>query len=868
MASFYTNVALSGNNILLRGYEDGKPVSKKVPYKPYLFVPTTEKTEYSTLEGRPVAKMDFEDIKAARNYIKLFDGVEGASVYGFDKFVYTYIYDTFRKFGDIKYDPSVIGVCPIDIEVSIADDRGFPDIQTATNPVTLITMGARDGKLVVLGCGEFENKWDDVEYYRCANEEALLRTFVDLWGSPRFSPDVITGWNVEFFDIPYLVNRITRVLGDAWAKKLSPWGFLQEKKIEIFQKEVQIYVPTGITILDYLQLYRKFAYTQQESYKLDHIAFEELGERKLEFEGTLADLEVNDFQKYTEYNIHDVRLIYKLDDKLKLIELVYAMAYDAGVNYQDTFTTVGLWDVIIHNHLLKQGNVVHQFKSQSAMLSDRDRDSYNDTQVVKEGVLGGYVKDPVPGMYHWVVSLDLNSLYPHIIMQYNISPETFLGWVPYEGVCENKEQAESRVLRILDGAYDQHREMFKEKNITATANMCMFSREKQGFLPALMQRMYNDRVVYKNQMIEAKKAYELPGADKVQLEKDIARFNNLQMAKKIQLNSGYGALANIWNRWFRREFAEGITSSGQLTTRWIERKLNIYLNKLFKTNNVDYVIACDTDSVYIRLDDLVNSVFTEQQQIDEKDKILKFMDKVCLEKLEPYIDKCYDELADYVNAFDQKMKMKRECIADKGIWTAKKRYILNVYNQEGVQYAKPKLKMMGIEAIRTSTPAVCRTAIKEALEVVMNQTESDLQKYIADFKDQFVKMSFEEVAFPRSVKDLDKYRDATNIYAKGTPINVKGALIYNHLLKAKKLDKKYEAVANGQKIKYSYMKMPNPYRCSVITCPDVLPPELGLDAFIDHETQFDKSFLEPIKTIVGAIGWQVEKHASLEDWFV
>lgn len=848
-STFYTNVAMSRGDILLRGIENGKRVSKKIPYKPYLFIPTKKETEYQTLEGHPVGRVDFDSIKEAKDFMREYEDVGGMPIYGLDKFVYTFINDEYKRGGDIMYDPSLINVCPIDIEVSLADDKGFPDIQVAANPVTLITMGDKDGKLVSLGCGEFRNDDPNVEYYRCADEQALLRTFVDLLNSPRFSPDVITGWNVEFFDIPYLINRIMRVLGDAWARKISPWGFLQERKIELMGKEVQIYIPVGITVLDYLQLYKKFAYTQQESYKLDHVAQEELGERKLEFEGTLAELEVNDYQKYVEYNIHDVRLIYKLDDKLKLIELVYAMAYDAGVNYQDTFTTVGLWDVIIHNHLMKTKTVIHQFKK-----AERD-----------EPILGGYVKDPVPGMYKWVVSLDLNSLYPHIIMQYNISPETYLGWVPEEGECENKEQAEARVIRALNGQMNQYRDYMDDRNVVISANMCMFSREKQGFLPALMQKMYNDRVVYKNQMIDAKKAYEsATDKEKIQLEKDIARFNNLQMAKKIQLNSGYGALANVWNRWFKREFAEGITSSAQLTTRWIEIKLNGYLNKIFKTEGVDYVIACDTDSVYIQADKFVEMAGKEMTT----EQTVKYIDKICTEALEPFIDKKYQELCDYVNGYAQKMKMKRECIADKGIWTAKKRYILNVWNQEGVAYSKPKLKMMGIEAIRTSTPAVCRGAIKEALEVIMNKTEDDLQKYIADFRIEFSQMPFEQVAFPRSVKDLDKYKDASTIYAKGTPINVKGALVYNHYLKKLKLDKKYEPVANGQKIKYSYLKTPNPLHSTVITCADKLPQEFGLEKYVDHDTQFDKSFLEPIKTIVGAIGWEVEKRATLESFFV
>jgi DNA polymerase elongation subunit (family B) len=846
LPKFYTNVAMSRGNILLRGFEDGKRVSREIPYKPYLFIPTKKETEYKTLEGKPVGRVDFDSIREARDFLKEYQDVGGMPIYGLEKFIYTYINDEYKRGGDILYDPSLVSVVSIDIEVSISNNKGFPDIQVASNEVTLITM-SRNGKKVCFGCGDFDNPFDDVEYYKCADEAALLRSFVDMWNSPRFSPDVVTGWNVDFFDIPYLVNRITRVLGDSWAKKLSPWGFLQEKKIEIMGKENQIYVPVGITILDYLQLYRKFAYTQQESYKLDHVAHEELGEKKLEFEGTLAELEVNDYQKYVEYNIHDVRLVDMLDDKLKLIELVYAMAYDAGVNYQDTFTTVGLWDIIIHNHLMKSKTVIHQFQ----------RAAHD------EPILGGYVKDPQVGMHEWVVSLDLNSLYPHIIMQYNISPETYLGWVPEEGECENKEQAEARVIRALNGSMNNYKDIMQNDDVVISANMCMFSRKKQGFLPALMQKMYNDRVVYKKQMIEAKKAFELEGADKVQLTKDIARFNNLQMAKKIQLNSGYGALANIWNRWFKREFAEGITASAQLTTRWIEIKLNEKLNKMFKTEDFDYVIACDTDSVYIKADKFITLAGKEM----DTQQTVSYLDKVCEQLLEPFIDKKYEELAQYVNAFDQKMKMKREAIANKAIWTAKKRYILNVYNLEGVAYANPKLKMQGIEAIRTSTPAVCRGAIKEALEVIMNKSEADLQEFIRTFKIEFKQMPFEQVAFPRSVKDLDKYKDASTVYAKGTPINVKGALIFNHLLKQYKIDKKYEPVMNGQKIKYSYMKTPNPFRASVITCPDKLPSELNLEPYIDHEKQFDKSFLEPIKTIVGAIGWSVEKSASLEDWF-
>lgn len=849
MPKFYTSVAQAGNKILLRGYEDGKRIQREVPYKPYMFVPTREPSKYKTLDGKTVGRVDFDSIKEAREFIKQYQGVDGFKIFGLEKFPYTFIFDEYLRKGDIEYDPSLVSVVSIDIEVSIAGGQGFPDIQAANNPITLITI-SRNGYKSVFGCGDYKVHMDNVKYYKCKDEEALLRVFLEIWNSSDYSPDVVTGWNVDFFDIPYIVNRISKVLGDKEARKLSPWNFLQEKKIEIFGKETQIYVPVGITILDYRQLYKKFGYTQQETYKLDHIAQEELGEKKLEFEGSLGELEVNDWQKYTEYNIHDVVLVDKLDDKLKLIELVMAMAYDAGVNYQDTFTTVGLWDVIIHHYLMRSNTVVHQFEKASA---DRD-----------EPILGGYVKTPVPGMYKWVISLDLNSLYPHIIMQYNISPETFMGWLPDDGESLNKEFTESRVLRMFNGYMNDKQEWLRENNYTVTANMCVFSREKQGFLPAIMEKMYNDRTVYKKKMIEAKQKIEVTekgSPEYIQLVKDAARFDNLQMSKKIQLNSGYGALANVWNRWFRREFAEGITSSGQLSTRWIERKLNQYLNKLLKTTDFDYVIACDTDSVYLNAEKLA-----ELSGLTDTQELVKWFDNMAQKALEPYIDKCYEELGQYMNAFQQKMRMKRECIADKGIWTAKKHYILNVYNQEGVAYEKPKLKMMGIEAIRTSTPAVVRQGIKDALGIIMNKTEPDLQQYIAKFRDEFVQMPFDRVAFPRSVKNMAQYTDRSNIYTKGTPINVKGSLIFNHLLKEKKLEERYERIADGQKIKFAYLKTPNPVRANVIACTDKLPTELGLDKYIDHGLQFDKSFIEPIKTIINTIGWEIEKKATLDGW--
>jgi len=354
---------------------------------------------------------------------------------------------------------------------------------------------------------------------------------------------------------------------------------------------------------------------------------------------------------------------------------------------------------------------------------------------------------------------------------------------------------------------------------------------------------------------------------RVQLKKDISKYKNLQLAKKVQLNSAYGAIGNQFFRFFDIRMAEAITLSGQLSIRWMERKINDYLNKLLKTEDEDYVIAGDTDSLYIRFDGLVHSVFGDN--VPDTEKVVSFLDKVASQKIEPFIDKSYQELADVMNAYQQKMFMAREVIADKGIWTAKKRYILNVYDNEGVRYAEPKLKMMGIETVKSSTPAVCRSALKEAINVIMTGDEQAAQDYIAEFRGKFSTMPFEDVAFPRSISDLAKYKVAGKdlVIPKGTPIHVRGGLLYNHLLKEHNLLKRYEQVKDGEKIKFCYLKEPNPARQNVLSIISTLPKEFGLEEYIDYDIQFDKAFLEPLKAILNAVGWSPEKQSTLEDFF-
>ena len=824
MSKFYTNVFSRGNKVYVRGYENGKAFQKYEYYKPYLFVDDKD-GNYKTVDKKPASKIMFNSISEAREFVSKYKDIQNFNYYGLENFQYLYIYDNYS--GDVQYDPSKMSVVSLDIEC-IAD-QGFPDIQLADKEITAITI--RKNKLnLVFGCGEFVTDDPNTKYFRCKDEKELLYKFVDIWNRPFVKPDIITGWNIEFFDIPYLINRIRNICGEGLARNLSPWRMINEGKVHYKGKENQNFVLMGISTLDYYQLYRKFTFGNQESYKLDYIASVELGEKKIDYSeyGSLLELYKNNFQKFIEYNIHDVVLVDRLEEKLKFIEQVMALAYDAKVNFVDTLTTVRPWDVIIHNYLLDRKTVVPKL-----VIKDNN-----------ESLVGGFVKDPKVGMSEWVVSFDLNSLYPHLIMQYNISPEKFVKKVP---MWHNTDELISK--KPID----------YEPGYIYSGNGCVYKNDYQGFLPALMEKMYNDRSEYKKKMIELKKKFEETKDAATGMQ--IAKYHNMQMAKKIQLNSAYGALGNKYFRWFNFDLAESITKSGQLSIRWIEKRMNEFMNKMLKTDNVDYVIASDTDSIYIEMKELVKRI-----DVNDDVKIVSAIDQFCEQKIQPYLDKCYQELADYMNVYQQKMFMKRETIANKGIWKAKKMYILNAWNVEGVQYDSPKLKMQGIEAVRSSTPQVCREYIRKALEIIMNESEISLQNYISQIREEYKNLPFDDIAFPRGANNVDKYYDRNHIYVKGTPIHIKASLLYNNLLKKYGL-RNLQPIMSGDKIKYCYLKLPNKIQDTVISNLDNLPDELGLNQYIDYEKQFDKSFIEPLKSITSIIRWDYEKKLTLEDFF-
>ena len=826
--SFYTNVQLVGDNIHYIGYEDGQRIQRKFKFSPTLFVVTKKQTRWKTLDGRYAKPVRFESVREARQFIDQYKEVPNFEVHGYDRYLYQFISQEFPD--EVDYDFKGMKIMSLDIEV--ACENGFPNVKECAEEMLSITVqDYQTRKLKVFGTRPYKNTRDDVEFILCDGEQHLLRCFLDYW--IQNFPDILTGWNVDGYDVPYICGRLERLFGEKEMNLMSPWGHVKREEIEVKGREQIFYRMSGISVIDYLDLYKKFTYTNQESYRLDHIAFVELGQRKVdhnEFEN-FKDFYTKDWQKFIDYNIVDVELVSRLEEKMKLIELAVALAYDAKVNMQDVYYQVRMWDTLIYNFLNKKGIVVPPGKR-----SDKD-----------EKYAGAYVKEPIAGRYNWVVSFDLNSLYPHLIMQYNISPETLV----------EKRHPSATVNGILS----QKVEVPKE--FCLCANGAMYRKDIHGFLPEMMKKIYDERVQSKKLMILAKQEYEKTPTK--ELEKSISKYNNIQMARKIQLNSAYGAIGNQYFRYYNIINAEAITLSGQVSIRWIEHKMNTYLNKILKTEKKDYVIASDTDSIYLNLGDLVEKVFEGREANDSS--IVSFLNKVCEMELEKYISSSYEALATYVNAYEQKMIMKRENIASTGIWTAKKRYMLNVWDSEGVRYHEPKLKMMGIEAVKSSTPMPCRNAIKDAIKIMMDGTENDLVSFIDSFRKTFEDLPPEDIAFPRSVNGLRKYKASTTVYSKGTPLHVRGTLLYNFHIEKKKLEYKYPLVQEGEKIKYLHLRRPNKINENVISFLNTFPTELGLEGQIDRDAQFKKSFLDPLQIITSVIGWETERKATLDFLF-
>ena len=830
--NFYTYARHYGDKILVRGVKDGKRFISKHNFRPTLFVKSDKPSKYKSIYGENVSPIQFESNKEATAFYDRYKDVSNFPIFGQDYYGYQYITEKYP--GPVEWDAKKCKIYSIDIETT--SENGFPNVDSPTEKMLVITMQDNNTKkITTFGVGEFtptDNvKGLDIDYIACKDEYTLLSTFLEWW--EQNCPDIITGWNSALFDIPYLLARTERILGEGEHKRYSPFELVNKRKVRFAAgREMTAFEITGVAQLDYLDLYKKFTYVTRESYKLDFIAETELGKNKLEsgFD-TFKEFYEKDWNRFVEYNIIDTVIVDELEDKMKLVELAMTMAYDAKCNYNDVFSAVRTWDSLLYNHLWEKNIVIHQ------------KSGKKDRQIE-----GAYVQEPKPGGYDWVCSFDATSLYPSILMQYNMSPETIVPGFKYD-------------VKV-DDLLDRYKlDKLKEKNYAMASNGTCYTREKQGLFPEIVQKFFNDRLKYKKLMQEAQKKYQETGAKAYQNE--VSKYNNFQMARKIQLNSLYGALANQYFRFYDDDIAEGITMTGQLVIRDTAKALDNYMNKVCGTEDEMYSFYSDTDSCYVTCKNLVENFFPDKGT----DKVVELLDKIGTDKIEPAIDQAMSKLANYTNAFENKIFFKREVIADKGIFVAKKRYALNVLDDEGLRLTKAKLKVMGLEIVRSSTPGPIRESLREAVRLILTSTQEELHTFIDNTKQDFHNMKAEDIAFPRGCNNMAKYHSTADIYSKGTPIHVRGGLLYNYYVNKLELNLKYEQIQEGDKIKFLYLKEPNPLKENTVAFVTKLPKEFGLKKYVDYDLVFQKAFLDPLSNILNPIGWHTEPQATLEDLF-
>lgn len=991
MTVFYTNVARQGNDLLIRIADDKgsrKLIRKK--FEPTLYLPTADyqNVEKVGLLNEPLISKKFASMRDADNYLEEYKEVEGSAIYGQTNYPYQFIAHSFP--GKIEPDYNNIHIANLDIEVfsagwkngamtkgpfphatieshtfkgsenrirrfhkqvlanhefvrehfpmsyisnnvtdefPVLDQGKITQNMNAAFPITLIQLqDMKENKFKVWGmpCSKDRNKFVydpddeqigglDVEYMEFVTEQDLLRSFLDYWESRQF--DGWTGWNIEQFDSPYLVERINQVLGEAATNRLSPWGMIKKRIIKDKKGDVTTYQFVGCPMLDMHQIYKKHTYTTRERYSLDWIAYCELGEKKLDYSEskTLFDLYFDDYVKHTRYGIKDVKLVWRLEQKLRLIQLMFVLAYRTKSNFEDGLGTVAPWLAMCYYRLYEKGMVP---KIQRVFTGDTEFE-------------GAYVMEVAPGIYYWVFSEDLNSLYPHIYQQYNLGPETIVddkhirreiieAMCEELAVCMNDMATPMHKRRHLKALHDKLKraiderlhvvdelvnlgvftfETLKRYNVSFTPNVQFFRNDKMSFLSEIFRGIYADRKVEKGTGLKyeqwagwceemSKGDFQLESAMKskfydpewyaehkdINLESLMKAFlmweglgisqDTLQQGLKILMNAGYGAGSNVWfKEYFNINIAEAVTTCGQLINKWNKKYTDEYLNSVCETSGLDYVIAGDTDSNYICVERLVKKMWP-----DETDH------HVLVDNIDNWIKQNYQGkttewatmLCDTMNGFEQRMVWEREVIASAAVWRAKKMYAMAVYDSEGIKFEKPKIKYKGLEARKSTTPEWCRERLVKCYEKILLGTETEVQELIAGFKEEYMKLGVDDIAQASGVSDIEKWLDANGNYISGTHFAAKACIVYNKFID----NEKYEElgltpIESGDKVSIVTLKPGNPVGNDRIAFPDFLPSELGLDKWVDYHTTFNKTFIEPIESILKIMGWSSKRRVNL-----
>jgi len=845
---FYTFYKKRGSKILLRYVRDGKKHTVIMDdYKPNLYFPNNQvEAEGATksIYGEPLQKKSFSSIKDAATFGKDYEQMGGSVIYGNRLFENQCIIEMFEgKTPTFKRNQIDIGI--IDIET---DYDTFSNPQECKYQIQQIAIkNTREQVHYSFGLKEFDQEKHanviakcTVVHVQCDTEEAMVESFIRHMEEKRY--DLTTGWNSDEFDMPYIIERTRKILGKPMANRLSPFGVIYEKEtLNKWKNPVIKYEIVGMPHLDYMLVYQKHTYTPRENYKLDTIAQAEGVAGKTDFSATadsLKELWVIDPDLYIAYNIQDTEIIDDLDKKLGLFDLIFTMSYLTLSNYEDAMGTTRIWEQFIAKKLYNN-NVAPLFVPVDTTVREFE---------------GAFVHPTITGKHKWVVSFDLKSLYPHIIQQVNIGPETIVPHHKLPQEIKSVINPTNNVTHLLNRKIDTT--ILKKYNLSMAANGVFYTKEHQSFLSEIMESLYSDRVVYQGKKKEAKQKLK----DGDESYKDLVdQYDNMQMGMKILLNSGYGALANKHFLYFMVDTAESITTTGQLVNKWCSYQINDLLCDVFKKKD-NYIVSGDTDSFYISLAPLGNKLM---EKFDgDMEKVVDKLDQLCVIIGNKLKAQCTD-LAEYLNSYNQCMHWSREVIAQSSIMVAKKRYVMKVLDDEGVRMIdKPKYKIMGMESVKGSTPAWAKALLVDCYKIALDGDESDLHDMVAKFEKEFYTYPIEAIAIPTGVNNILKYADEQKIYAKGAPKQVKAALIHNWVVK--KYDLKITPIVkDGSKIRVVTLRKPNPINQVVIGFEGTLPKEFGLDQYVDRTELFNKGFLSPLNIFLAVTKWTHEEVNTL-----
>lgn len=960
---FYTNVARHKNNILLRYVApNGQRKQQKIKYKPYLYLTDAEGEDATGLRGEKLRKYDFDSIWEAKGFFEQYHEIEGVSVHGTENWVTQFMAKTFPE--ECEYNKEYIKGCCIDIETfsGSLDSEGnivdgpFPypevilpsDIDPTSYRASFIKptlkteyeveaykkhvldnyktfegmipdpdfehLGA-DFPITLLGLYSTDDdtfyQWAmplrkdrgkyvydpmhkdvgglNVKYMEFDNEWDMLTSFANFWAERGY--DYWTGWNTINFDNPYITNRIKKVLGNFGANQLSPWGEIQKRSVRSSWGDFSTYNWVGCANLDYMEVYKAFSYGENESYSLDFISYKELGERKLDHteEGNLNNLYTVDYEKFVNYNLKDVNLPMKLDAKLKFIDLVFMKSYMANCNYVDSLATISPWDHKLYTQLHNMGlepEIKHMFQG-------------------NVNFEGAFVVTPDVGAHKWITSIDLNSLYPHIIQQYNLGPETIVTEdekdVIITELCSEietmvrNEQDITRIMklnRLKDAIHIRSHNMvtelievgpvefktLKSYNVSMTPNVQFFHLDKMSIFSKNMRDIYAQRAAVKKLMlaeeqnlVDEKEGTHVESKIK-ELDALVSQLNGKQLVLKVGfMNSFYGAVSNkAFKSYFDVRIAEAITVSGRLINQWTSAFLEQYLKGVGNSGK-RHVTYGDTDSLYTDLEDIVVEVLKIGDE--PVDDIVRKLNGWIESDMMPEVDKMAENLASTVNAYEQRMIWAREVIAPIAIFIAKKKYVMLVKDSEGVHYEKPKLKYMGVESKKSSTPEHCRTWLNECYRLVLENIDNPKIIYsrINEIKEEFMSKDIEEIASASSVNNIEKYStgDPNSPFGFRCPNHVKGAITHNLLLKQLNITDVLP-ISSGSKIKLLGLVKQNPTPGTVVAFSEFLPPIMKkyLEKYFDRNERFEKTFINPLQLFLDAINWSTEPKADISGFFV